>query len=76
MAPVIRQLRALLGVECKVISTGQHREMLDPILSSLDIGVDIDLGVMRPDQSLAELTTRLLATVDELLEKLRTKATE
>lgn len=69
MAPIIRRFQALPGIECKVISTGQHGEVLEPILSSLEIGVDTDLQVMRHDQSLSGLTARLLATVDELLEK-------
>jgi UDP-N-acetylglucosamine 2-epimerase (non-hydrolysing) len=71
MAPVIKKLRTVPSIECRVIWTGQHREMLDGVLSSLGFDIDVDLKVMRPDHSLAELTTRLLSSFDELLQEER-----
>ena len=69
MAPVIRALRARRGLETRVVSTGQHREILAQTLEALGIEIDIDLEIMRADQSLAGLTARLLASFDELLAK-------
>ncbi len=69
MAPVIRALRGQPGLEARLVSTGQHREILEQTLGALGIEIDVGLDVMRPDQSLAGLTARLLASFDELLEK-------
>jgi UDP-N-acetylglucosamine 2-epimerase (non-hydrolysing) len=62
LAPVIRLLRRDIGPEGRVVvcSTGQHREMLDPVLTLFQIEPDIRLDVMRPDQALPELASRLL----------------
>lgn len=67
MAPVIRALRKADQVECRVLSTGQHRELLGQTLLALGIDVDIELDCMRPQQSLASLTARLLEALDEVL---------
>lgn len=67
MAPVVRQLQSRPGVEVIVCVTGQHREMLAPILSYFEIQPQIDLGLMRPDQTLASLTARLVEALDEVI---------
>lgn len=63
MAPLIPALRRA-GIEVRVVSTGQHREMLQPILSWFEITVDTDLNLMKPGQSLAELSARALVALD------------
>jgi UDP-N-acetylglucosamine 2-epimerase (non-hydrolysing) len=61
LAPVVAALRACpRDFEVIVCSSGQQREMLDQALAAFDLGVDRDLGVMRPDQSLADLTAALM----------------
>lgn len=67
LAPVIRALEAAPDFEPVVISTGQHREMLDQVAQLFGLTVHHDLQVMRPDQTLSELTARLLVGLDELL---------
>ncbi|AOZ00581.1 UDP-N-acetylglucosamine 2-epimerase [Cupriavidus sp. USMAHM13] len=67
MAPLINSLKNEDWVECKVLATAQHREMLDQVLGLFDICPDIDLNIMRPNQSLVELTSRLLVEVDRVL---------
>jgi len=57
--------------EVKVCVTGQHREMLDQMLSIFGIVPDIDLGLMRPNQSLSYITSRTIKAVDKVLVKLR-----
>lgn len=65
LAPVIRALqRRPDRVQTLVCSTGQHREMLDAALRSFDVHPDFDLQLMQPDQSLADLTARILAALD------------
>ena len=60
LAPVIAALRKSPGVECAVVSTGQHREMLDQMLDLFELETDIDLAVMRPGQQLPDLTADLI----------------
>ena len=52
---------------CRVLLTAQHRELVDPMLGFFGIEPDIDLDIMRPDQSLVELTTRLLPAVHDAI---------
>lgn len=70
LAPVLRELgHRKEDFRSVVCVTGQHRELLDPMLKFFGIRADIDLRVMRPNQSLAGLTSRLLAALDPVLEK-------
>lgn len=68
MAPVIQALRAATDrFSVSVLSTGQHREMLEQALAPFGIRPDIDLGLMTPGQTLAGLTQRALAGLDAAL---------
>ncbi|KQR56232.1 non-hydrolyzing UDP-N-acetylglucosamine 2-epimerase [Brevundimonas sp. Leaf168] len=69
MAPVIRALQANPSFECLVWSTGQHRQMLDQVLSLFSLRVDEDLGLMRPDQTLNELFSSAVLGVDRVLKE-------
>jgi UDP-N-acetylglucosamine 2-epimerase (non-hydrolysing) len=61
LAPVVAEARRRTGdVQLVVCSTGQHREMLDQALQVFGIQPDVDLAVMRPDQTLPGLTARLI----------------
>ncbi len=71
MAPVIRAFRAAPWARCRVLLTAQHRELVDPILAFFGIEPDIDLDLMRPDQSLVELTSRMLPAVHEAIARER-----
>ncbi|BAM04036.1 non-hydrolyzing UDP-N-acetylglucosamine 2-epimerase [Phycisphaera mikurensis] len=64
MAPVIRAVNARAGLRARVVSTGQHREMLQQVVELFGIEVDAELDVMRPGQALAGLTARLLGGID------------
>jgi UDP-N-acetylglucosamine 2-epimerase (hydrolysing) len=75
MAPVVAALRARDDVfRTTVCVTAQHREMLDQVLSIFGIVPDVDLDLMRSGQSLAEVTSRVLAAVDAVLEERRPDA--
>lgn len=70
LAPVIHALQQRSDrIHTLVCSTGQHREMLDAALRSFGIRPDFDLRLMQPDQSLADLTARLLTALDEVFRK-------
>ena len=67
LAPVIRALRAGRVFSCHVCVTAQHREMLDQILRVFDIVPDTDLNLMRPNQTLCDLASRSLKSLDDYL---------
>ena len=67
MAPVILALREAAWAEVRVLATAQHRQMLDQVLEVFDIVPDIDMDMMRPNQTLPELTARLLGELDGVL---------
>lgn len=70
MAPVIEALhRNLSQFDPFLIVSGQHRQMLDQVLSFFQIQPDHDLQLMQPNQSLGGLTARALEGVDQLLKK-------
>jgi len=60
MAPVIRTLRADSGFKVNVLCSGQHRDLLAPLAQWFELGFDEDLRVMSDNQSLGELTARLM----------------
>jgi UDP-N-acetylglucosamine 2-epimerase (non-hydrolysing) len=67
LAPVIAALRDAADFEVRVVSTGQHREMLRQVVDTFGIRIDDDLDVMQPNQTLASLTARLMTRIDEWL---------
>ncbi|MBX9930352.1 MAG: UDP-N-acetylglucosamine 2-epimerase (non-hydrolyzing) [Methylobacterium sp.] len=67
MAPLVNALARTQAVESRVCVTGQHRSMLDDVLSALEIRADYDLDVMRPNQGLSEVFARILAGLDPIL---------
>lgn len=71
MAPVIRALRSEPWAEVRVLATAQHRQMLDQVLDAFAIVPDVDLDIMAPDQTLPELTSRLLSRLDEVFARER-----
>nr|WP_284150809.1 UDP-N-acetylglucosamine 2-epimerase (non-hydrolyzing) [Brevundimonas albigilva] len=60
MAPVVKGLAAAENIDARVCVTGQHREMLDQVLALFQIKPDYDLDIMKPGQSLADVTSAVL----------------
>ncbi|MEO6379975.1 MAG: UDP-N-acetylglucosamine 2-epimerase (non-hydrolyzing) [Caulobacteraceae bacterium] len=71
MAPVIQELARTKGVTATVCATGQHRQMLDPVLSLFNIKPDFDLDVMRPGQDLTDVTCGVLTGLRDVLKATR-----
>jgi UDP-N-acetylglucosamine 2-epimerase (non-hydrolysing) len=71
MAPVVRELARTDGIEARVCVTAQHRQMLDQVLNLFDIHPDVDLDLMRDNQSLAELSAAIFTHLDPVLEKMQ-----
>lgn len=67
MAPVVKALQAKASIEARVCVTAQHREMLDQVLSLFEIVPDYDLDLMKPGQSLPEITSGVLGGLKSVL---------
>lgn len=68
-APVVHALKNSAALTPVVAITAQHREMLDQMMKWFDVKADYDLDLMKHGQSLAELTSRVLTGMDDLLKK-------
>lgn len=68
MAPLILELQKHQDhIESVVCVTAQHREMLDQVLEVFKIVPDYDLDVMKPNQTLNEITIRVLGGLESVL---------
>ena len=71
MAPVVHALAARGEIESLVCVTAQHREMLDDLLELFTIKPDDDLDIMTEDQTLTDITTRVLKGMEPVLDRER-----
>lgn len=68
MAPVVKELENHPNkIESIVCVTGQHREMLDQVLSLFEIKPQIDLDLMEPNQTLASLTAKAITSLTDVI---------
>jgi len=71
MAPLVKALTNSDAIEAKVCVTAQHREMLDQVLDLFDIVPDYDLNIMKPGQTLYDVTTNILLGLKPILEEFK-----
>lgn len=70
LVPIVLRARAAPDTfRTTVVTTSQHREMLDQMLEVFQIGVDVDLDLMRADQSLSELMSAAVSRLDDVIRK-------
>lgn len=69
--PVIKQIEKHPNLQSRVISTSQHREMIDELLPLFDLRLDHDLNIIQPNQSLADISTRALTGLDAIFKQER-----
>jgi UDP-N-acetylglucosamine 2-epimerase (non-hydrolysing) len=74
LAPVYFALRESASLEPLLLSTGQHRQMLDQAFAVFGLKPDLDLNLMQPGQTLPDLTARVVTHVAAALRKLRPAA--
>ncbi|KRK90990.1 UDP-N-acetylglucosamine 2-epimerase [Levilactobacillus koreensis JCM 16448] len=68
MAPIILAMQKRPSEFTPItVVTAQHREMLDQVLEIFHIKPDYDLNIMKPKQTLSEITTRVLSHLDAVL---------
>jgi UDP-N-acetylglucosamine 2-epimerase (non-hydrolysing) len=68
MAPVVRCLSDTEGFEARLCVTAQHRQMLDQVLELFELTPDYDLDIMKPGQTLGDITSAILHGMDAVLE--------
>lgn len=69
MAPVIKALKTEASIKVRVVSTGQHRDMVAQILSLFDIEIDHDLDVMQENQTLCSLSARIFQAIEAVIDQ-------
>lgn len=69
VAPIIKAIEAADGLENVIVVTAQHREMLDQVNAMFGIVPDHDLNIMSDGQSLNAIVAKVVAGVDEILER-------
>lgn len=70
MCPLVNELKAHPDdFETIVCVTGQHREMLDQVLEVFNVVPEYDLSIMKPDQTLFDVTSEVLLSIKSVLEK-------
>ena len=74
MAPIILLLQSQNWVDARIVATAQHRELLDQMLELFHIKQDIDLNIMEPDQTLPDLTIKLLTQLEKIFKTERPDA--
>lgn len=70
MAPIIKLLENDNRFDSKVVVTGQHKEMLSQVLNFFDIKVEKNLEIMTPNQTLSEITCKILGNLTPVLNDL------
>lgn len=71
MAPLVLQLKKEEQLEPIVVVTAQHREMLDSVLETFNIQPDYDLNVMKPGQTLSQVTSRVLTGLEDIIKEVQ-----
>lgn len=72
MAPLVKKLQEMPeAFQTIVCVTGQHREMLDQVLRLFEIMPDYDLNIMKPNQDLYDITSRILLGMRDVLKEVQ-----
>ena len=67
MIPIINMLKQTKCFDYKVCVTGQHKEMLNQVLSLFDVVPDYNLDIMKKNQDLFDVTTAILSSIKNVL---------
>ncbi len=69
MCPLVNELKKYNDISTIVCVTGQHRQMLDQVLAVFNVIPEYDLSIMKDKQTLFDVTTNILNSIKEVLEK-------
>lgn len=71
MCPLVNELKKRKSLQTVVCVTGQHREMLDQVLSTFGVVPDYDLSIMKTGQTLFDITSGILEKIKPILDENR-----
>jgi len=72
MFPIISEMKKYPEfIDYKILLSGQHREMLDQMLTAFHIQSDYDLKIMKKDQSLSQIFSKSVNGIEKILTKER-----
>ncbi len=71
LCPLALELTRRPDFEVRIAATAQHRELLDQVLEAFGVAPDFDLDLMRPGQTLAQSSARIVAALEPVLEETR-----
>ena len=71
MMPLVKELKKRKDLETILLSTGQHRQMLDQVFEVFNEWPDYDLEIMKPGQSLFDITSNILGKIQKALEEIK-----
>ena len=71
MCPLVNELKSRENLKTVVCVTGQHRQMLDQVLDAFHVVPDYDLSIMKTGQTLFDITTNILNSIGEVLDKVK-----
>ena len=71
MAPLVKELEKRDEVESVVCVTAQHRQMLDQVLETFNIKPDYDLDIMKQEQTLSDITSRVLHGLEDVFKEVK-----
>lgn len=69
MCPLVNELKTRENTKTIVCVTGQHRQMLDQVLTAFNVKPDYDLSIMKDKQTLFDVTVNILERIKAVLEK-------
>lgn len=69
MAPLVKAMEQAEDLEPLVVVTAQHREMLDQVLELFDVHPSYDLNLMKPQQTLTDITAGVLRGIERIVIK-------
>ncbi|MHB1454852.1 MAG: non-hydrolyzing UDP-N-acetylglucosamine 2-epimerase [Saccharofermentanales bacterium] len=71
MCPLVKELKNRPALDTIVCVTGQHREMLDQVLTAFEVIPDYDLAIMKENQTLFDITSNILLNMKQVLEEVK-----
>lgn len=69
MAPLVKALEEAEGIESVLCVTAQHRQMLDQVLELFQLVPDYDLDIMKPNQTISQITANVIMGLEEVFQK-------
>lgn len=69
MAPLVKKLNEEPGIESVLCVTAQHRQMLDQVLELFELVPDYDLNIMKPNQTISQITTNVILGLEEVFKQ-------